>query len=72
MVLDPTQHADWEIARDAESRMKTIYELGRDAGLEEKELLPYGHYIGKVDYRAVLKRLENRPNATRRIKMTIK
>ena len=62
MVLDPTQHADWEIARDAESRMKTIYELGRDAGLEEKELLPYGHYIGKVDYRAVLKRLENRPN----------
>lgn len=62
MVLDPKQHADWEIAADSETRMKTVYQIGKDIGLEEKELLPYGHYMGKVDYRAVLARLGNRPN----------
>ncbi len=61
-MLDPKEHADWEIARDAETRMKTIHDLGRDLGLEERELLPYGHYMGKVDYRAVLRRLEGTPH----------
>ena len=50
MALDPKQHADWEIAQDAESRMKDIYQIGRELGLEDKELLPYGHVMGKVDY----------------------
>ena len=54
MVLDPKKHADWEIAQDAETRMKSVYEIGRDLGLLEKELLPYGHMMGKVDYRAAL------------------
>ena len=58
MVLDPKKHADWEIAQDAETRMKTVQQLGRDMGLLDKELLPYGHVMGKVDYRAVLERLE--------------
>lgn len=62
MALDPTKHADWEIAQDAETRMKTIYEVGRELGLEEKELLPYGHYMGKIDFRAVLERLKDKPN----------
>ena len=52
MVLDPKKHADWEIAQDAETRMKTVQQLGRDMGLLDKELLPYGHVMGKVDYRA--------------------
>ena len=30
MVLDPKKHADWEIAQDAETRMKTVQQLGRD------------------------------------------
>ena len=50
MALDPKQHADWEIA------------LGREFGLEESELLPYGHYMGKIDYRSVLARLEGNAN----------
>ena len=29
MVLDPKKHADWEIAQDAETRMKTVQQLGR-------------------------------------------
>ncbi len=62
MALDPKQHADWEIAQDAESRMKDIYQIGRELGLEEKELLPYGHTMGKVNYQAVLNRLANRPD----------
>ena len=27
MALDPTKHADWEVAQEAESRMKTCYQL---------------------------------------------
>lgn len=61
-MLDPKGHADWEIAQEAEKSMKTIYEIGKDLGLEERELLPYGHYMGKVDFRSVLNRLANKPN----------
>lgn len=63
MPLDPTKHADWEIAEAAEKNMKTIYQIGEELGLEKEELLPYGHYIGKVDYARVLERLKNRPDA---------
>ncbi len=62
MVLDPTKHADWEIAEEAESRMKTVYELGDMLGLEKEELLPYGHYIGKLDYRKIMNRLGDKPD----------
>ena len=61
-MLDPKAHADWEIAQEAEKTMKTISQIGRDLGLEESELLPYGHYMGKVDFRKVLDRLADRPN----------
>ncbi|MDE7240663.1 formate--tetrahydrofolate ligase [Desulfovibrio sp.] len=61
-MLDPKAHADWEIAQEAEKTMKTISQIGRDLGLEESELLPYGHYMGKVDFRKVLDRLGDRPN----------
>ena len=61
-MLDPKAHADCEIAQEAEKTMKTISQIGRDLGLEESELLPYGHYMGKVDFRKVLDRLADRPN----------
>lgn len=61
-MLDPKKHADWEIAQEAEKSMKTIYQLGEELGLRKEELLPYGHYMGKVDYRAALDRLQDRPN----------
>ena len=32
--------ADWEIARDAETQLKTAAELGAALGLEPQELLP--------------------------------
>jgi len=62
MALDPTKHADWEIAEEAESRMKTVYQLGEELGLEKEELLPYGHYVAKLDYQKILERLKNRPD----------
>ena len=62
MVLDPTKHADWEIAEEAESRMKTVYELGEQLGLDKKELLPHGHYVAKLDYRSILNRLKDKPD----------
>lgn len=62
MALDPTKHADWEIAQDAEKDMKTVYEIAETFGLTKDELLPQGHYFGKVNYRAVLDRLGDKPN----------
>ncbi|MBI4793376.1 MAG: formate--tetrahydrofolate ligase [Deltaproteobacteria bacterium] len=62
MVLDPTKHADWEIAEDSEKNMKTVYELAEKLGLEREELLPHGHYVAKLDYRKILERLKDRPD----------
>ena len=62
MVLDPTKHADWEIAQEAESRMKTCYQLAEELGLTKEELLPHGNYVAKVDYLKVLQRLQDRPD----------
>ncbi len=59
---DPTKHKDWEIAAAAEENMKTVYELGEILGLEKEELLPYGHYYGKVDFVKAMKRLESKPD----------
>ena len=40
MPIDPTKHADWEVAEAAEKNMKTVYELSEQLGLEKEELLP--------------------------------
>jgi len=62
MALDPTKHADWEIAEEAESRMKTCYQLAEELGLTKDELLPHGNYVAKVDYMKVLERLKDKPD----------
>jgi len=62
MALDPTKHADWEIAEDSETRMKTVYQLADELGLEKEELLPHGHYVAKVDFNKVLKRVGKKPD----------
>jgi len=62
LSLDPTKHADWEIAEEAESRMKTCYQLAEELGLTKDELLPHGHHIAKVDYMKVLDRLGDKPD----------
>jgi formyltetrahydrofolate synthetase len=62
MSLDPTKHADWEIAEAAEKTMKTSQQLAEELGIDKKELLPHGHYIAKVDYARVLERLKDKPD----------
>jgi len=62
MPLDPTKHADWEIAEAAEGNMKTVYELAEKLGLEKSELLPHGHYVAKLDFKSILSRLDKRPD----------
>lgn len=60
--LDPTKMKDWEIAEAAEEDMKTVYELAEDLGLDKMELLPYGHYMGKLDFLKILDRLKDKPD----------
>ncbi len=62
MRFDPLKMKDWEIAYEAEKNMKTVYQLGEELELTEEELLPYGHYIAKIDYQKVFERLKNRLN----------
>jgi formyltetrahydrofolate synthetase len=62
MPLDPTKHADWEIAEAAEKTMKTSQQLAEELGIEGDELLPHGHYIAKVRFARVLKRLKDKPD----------
>lgn len=62
MPLDPTTHADWEIAEAAEAHMKTVYQLGEELGLGKNELLPHGHYVAKLDFKSILNRLDKKPD----------
>ncbi len=62
MALDPTKHADWEIAEDAEAGMKTVYQLSEELGIEKDELLPHGHYVAKIDFNKAIGRLGSKPD----------
>jgi formyltetrahydrofolate synthetase len=62
MALDPTKHADWEIAEDSEASMKTVYQLAEELGLEKEELLPHGHYVAKIDFNRAINRLGDKPD----------
>lgn len=62
MKLDPTKMKDWEIAAEFEKNMKTVYQLAEELELEKEELLPYGHYVAKLDYKKILSRLKDRPD----------
>ena len=60
--LDPTAMADWQISAAAEPHMKRVQQLGMELGLQSDEVLPFGHYVGKLDYARVLERLATRRN----------
>ena len=63
MKLDATKMEDWQIAEAAEEQMKPVRQLADEMGLKEDELLPMGLQLGKVDYKKVLERLKDVPNA---------
>ncbi|MFZ3136414.1 MAG: formate--tetrahydrofolate ligase [Thermodesulfovibrionales bacterium] len=60
MPLDPTKHADWQVAEAAEVNMKKVYQLGEELGLDKNELLPHGHYVAKLDFKSILNRLNRK------------
>ena len=62
MSLDPRTNPDWKIAEEAEKHMQPISRIGEQLGLKYEELLPYGHFMGKVDYQAILARHKNTKN----------
>ncbi|MFC1586177.1 formate--tetrahydrofolate ligase [Fibrobacterota bacterium] len=63
MALDPTKNPDWKIAEEAESRMRTVYDMAEELGLEKEELLPHGHYVAKLDFNRTMNRLKDKPDA---------
>jgi formate--tetrahydrofolate ligase len=60
MSLDPKTNPDWKIAQDAEKSMKSVWQLGEELGLTKDEILPHGHYVGKLDYRKIFDRLNGK------------
>lgn len=60
--LDPRKLQDWQVAEEAEKHMKTIAQLADEAGIEGDELIPMGHYVGKVDFIKLLNRLQKKPD----------
>ena len=63
MPLDPTRMEDWEIAESAEKKMKTFRQMALETGLKEDECIPYGHYLGRIDYKKASRRLVNNSQA---------
>ncbi len=61
--LDATKLKDWQIAEEAEKHMKPVQQMADEWGIRKEELLPYGHYLGKVDFAAIVERLKDKPNA---------
>jgi formate--tetrahydrofolate ligase len=61
--IDPTKMADWQIAEACEGSMKPVKQLADELGLLDEELIPMGHYVGKVDFTKAYNRLKKRPNA---------
>ena len=54
---------DFEIAEAAEKTMRPITELAASIGILPDELILHGKYIAKIDFKKVLQRLANSPNA---------
>jgi len=61
MKLDPTKMKDWQIAEAAEATMKPVTVLACQMGLLDKELIPMGRQLAKVDFRAAMQRLRGQP-----------
>lgn len=62
MLPDPVSCPDWLIAQEAEKLMKSIFQLAEELDIKKEELIPYGSYIAKLDYRKLYSRIKNNPN----------
>jgi formate--tetrahydrofolate ligase len=53
---------DYEIAEAAEKELLKIKDVAGKIGLTDDEILPYGHYIAKIDYTKAFNRLKDKPD----------
>ena len=60
MELDPTRMKDWQIAEAAEATMKPAAVLACQMGLQERELIPMGRQLAKIDFSSAMQRLRDR------------
>ena len=60
--VNPVNMADWQVAGACEQNMKKAKELADELGILDEELLPFGHYIAKVDYEKCYARNEKKQN----------
>jgi len=58
----PKGAKDFEIAEAAEKHLIKIRDLAAKVGLTDDEVLPYGHYVAKIDYQKALNRLKDKPD----------
>jgi methylenetetrahydrofolate dehydrogenase (NADP+)/methenyltetrahydrofolate cyclohydrolase/formyltetrahydrofolate synthetase len=56
MPYDATIMADWQISEAAEEKMKSIWQLQEEIGLQKDEVIPSGR-VGRIDFAKVLERL---------------
>jgi formate--tetrahydrofolate ligase len=61
MPYDAVKMADWQISEAAEEKLKSVWDLGKEMGLEKDEILPYGR-IGKLDFMKIINRLGSEPD----------
>ena len=61
MAYDATKMADWQIAEAAEEKMKSVWQLGDEIGLQKDEIIAYGR-IGRLDFMKIIDRLKDKPD----------
>lgn len=62
MLPDPVSHPDWIIAQEAEKKMKSIFQLAEESGIKRDEIIPFGNYVGKIDYPKIYDRIKENPD----------
>ena len=59
MPYDAITMADWQISEAAEEKMKSLWQLQEEIGLQIDEVIPTGR-VGRIDFSKVLERLGNK------------
>lgn len=60
-MLDPSKHADWEIAEEAMKTLPSVEEFRQKMGLLPDEIIPYGK-TPRLDFLKIMERLKDKPN----------
>ncbi|MFH0974378.1 MAG: formate--tetrahydrofolate ligase [Spirochaetota bacterium] len=56
MYYDPTKITDWQISEFAEEKMKSLWQLQEELGLDKEDMLPSGR-LGRIDFARALEKV---------------